>query len=418
MASFAISRVFLLAFHRHLSTDLNLYLLWLRRKAEGQVPYADFPIEYPPLAWWVIQLPGTTEALAYYARFRLLMGVADLAAFLLLGWLSYQRRAAAVLPAIAAYVGTTMLLEFVLYDRLDIVMAALVLAALAAWIRAAASARAAVWRTIAYVAIAVGAAYKLIPIVVLPFMALSDLRTEGRWQPVAMRLGLCVLILGAPIAATSREAGLATLDFFGYHAARGIEVESVWATVMWLASAGDDSLHIVSRFGSWELAGASEAIVAKLAAWGMVGVFVTMTMWALALRGRFGIERAYLQALLLLPGLLVVSKVFSPQYLLWVLPLLMLGAIELTGDRNRRRPLAVAVSCVILAGLTTAFYPLGRRYVDPLNGWIMALLAVRNVIYVGVVAWLFVLAFVRDFSTPAPGRVPVPAPTPTPLAGG
>ena len=146
-----------------------------------------------------------------------------------------MRRRDAVMLMAGAYVVTTVIEEFVLFDTLDTMVLALLLGALAAWLRASQSSRRGAWRVAAYALVGLGAAYKLIPIIVLPFLILGDLQTERKWSPVALRAGIAFLVLVAPFAISYRDSGLASLGFLRYHADRGVEIESTWATLMWLA---------------------------------------------------------------------------------------------------------------------------------------------------------------------------------------
>jgi hypothetical protein len=399
-AAFAVSRIVLLFFHTHAATDLKLYREWLLRASAGQIAFRDFPIEYPPLAWWVMHLPGTTERAAYYFRFRLMMGAADLLAFALLWWMVAVRRPAAVGSVLGTYVLSTVALEFVLFDRLDLLMLTLILAGLAAWVRADTGAAVAGWRTVAYAAIGLGAAYKLLPVVCLPLLALSDLMTTPRWRSVVGRvlLGLAVIVL--PFAVNASASGLASLDFLRYHTTRGVEIGSSWATILWLVSRSDPTLSVVAAYGSWELSGRLSDTAARLAPFVAMGWLGCIGLWALALRRRFDGRRAVLQCALALAGLVLVLDVFSVQYLLWALPLMALAGSELSDSRQEW--FAVGAACVVIAALSTLFYPFAMRYVVPLNAGVMLLLAVRNALYAGVVAWLVWRAVRADRVAAAP----------------
>lgn len=343
-----------------------------------------------------MQLPGTVEPSLYNFRFRLLMGAADVVAYTLL-WMIVSRRRRAVAGIVAGtYVLTTVALEFVLFDRLDLLRLVFILAAFGTWLCAGDSPRAWAWRTAAYAAVGFGASYKVIPIVLLPLLVVSEARTVRRWAGLASRIGVCLLVMAAPFVLSYAGAGTATLAFLSYHASRGVEIGSTWATLMWLVSRGDDTLRIVAGSGSWELAGGVGNLFARLAPVVSMLFFAAMGVWAFALGDRFDAERAYLQCLLVIAGAVLVLDVLSVQYLLWALPVLMLAAVEVTG---RTRPVVViGLVCVIIAALTTVFFPLGMRYVVPLNPWVMSLLAVRNALYGGVVVWLVTRTIAVDRS--------------------
>ena len=351
-----------------------------------------------------MQLPGTIEQAVYHARFRLLMGAADVAAFALLWWIAVRRRPDAVGIVVGTYVAITIVLEFVLYDRLDLLMLALVLGALAAWLRADESYRPRRWKTLAYGLVGLGASYKLFPIVILPFFVIADWHAERRAMPVATRTAVCLGVLLLPFAVMYPSAGATTAGFLGYHATRGVEIGSTWSTLMWLVSRNDPSLAITAGFGSWELAGQFSVVFARAASIALIVWLAGSGAWALALWNSFEATRAYPQALVAITGLLVVLDVLSVQYLLWALPLVMLMALEVA-ERTTTIAIIAAV-CLVIAVLTTVFYPLSMRYVVPLNPWVMSTLAVRNVLYVCVFGWLVYRAVSLDARRRSQSRPP------------
>jgi hypothetical protein len=399
LLAFAASRVFLLFFHGHVATDLKIYRSWLLEAASGRVPYLDFPIEYPPLAWWWMHLPGVLDKAGYYFRFRLLMGAFDLAAFALLLWIVARLRPSALSAVGGLYIASSVVLEYLLFDRLDIGVLFFTVAGLAAWLRAEESPRPEAWRTLAYIAIALGASYKLFPGFVLPVFVIADLRTGARWRAVGARLALAGGAALAPVAAAWLHGGRGVLDFLAYHGTRGVEIESTWASLMWLAGLPGDPVAAVVRYGCWEIVGPFEAVARAVSAVAAVLFVAGGLLWAAALRQRLDARRACLQAALLLGGFVIVAKVFSPQYLLWSTPLLALVAAEVL-DTRRAGAVFVGLS-VAVAVLTTVFFPFGRSRVETDFDWMMLVLLARNAISVGVVVWLARRLAARDRATAA-----------------
>jgi len=102
--------------------------------------------------------------------------------------------------------------------------------------------------------------------------------------------------------------------------------------------------------------------------------------------------------------MLVVSKVFSTQYMLWAVPLLMLTAVEVAPDR--RGLAAVGAASVAMAALSAVFYPFGIQYVAALSPWVMTVIALRNAIFLATVVWLVRLAVTRDRAIQAASGAP------------
>ena len=108
--AFAISRALLLFWYDPQPTDIRIYFGWVVQAAGGRTAFVDFPVEYPPLAWWVMQVPGTIDRLAYYFRFRALMAGADVVSFALLAWIVSRRRPAFLTLFAWTYIGATLIL--------------------------------------------------------------------------------------------------------------------------------------------------------------------------------------------------------------------------------------------------------------------------------------------------------------------
>jgi hypothetical protein len=96
---------------------------------------------------------------------------------------------------------------------------------------------------------------------------------------------------------------------------------------------------------------------------------------------------------LALAGITVVSKVFSPQFLLWAIPAMALAAVE--GCVTTGRFLMVGTWLLVCAALTLLVYEGGGSAAfNVMSTWVMCALLVRNVVYVSV--WLYLVgALVR-----------------------
>jgi hypothetical protein len=430
-AAFVVSRAWLLFWYAPHPSDIRIYFGWIVQVAAGRTAFVDFPVEYPPLAWWVMQVPGTVDRLAYYFRFRAIMAAADIASFALLTWLVSKRRPSFLTPFACVYLGASLILAHELYDRLDMGVLLFTALALAAWTaarpgargpgssargaeqdpqgssnddgsngRESRSPRAGSWLAGAYVAAGLGTAYKLFPAVVALVFLMSELLTRTRVRSILVRLALFAGTAVGPVALTYWQAGTPALDFFGYHAARGLEIGSTWASVMWLLSLAGYPAEVLIRSGSWEVAGKAEAVVSPVASLSAVLVPSLLAVWALVLRRRFDGARAYAQAVLALAGVVVVSRIFSPQFLLWAIPAMALAAVEACATRMRF--LVVGTWLVVCAALTLLIYEAGgSREFNVMGTWVMSALVVRNLVYVSVWVYLVGALVKRDW-----GRVP------------
>ncbi len=326
----------------------------------------EYAVEYPPLAvGWMI-LPGvflppipdrpSPEAVRRYVQAnRALMALADLAGFLLL---------AASLPILIPrgardpryewrllfYIAAGLLLMHILYDRFDLVVGVLTLAAL----RLLASRRHYLW---AFAVLALAINFKLTPLVLAPIWVLGSLpaglfASLGRERASLTRMTAKIVERSAVLIALTIAmflpfywaSGKETLALFAYHGKRGLEIESIWA---WLAMiAGrlfQNPTQTVLSFGSINVTSRVAAILAKVAPLTTVALLLAGVIALLvSVRARFvrtelrdeataaqsapGLFSAFIILFLLLS--IVSSGVLSPQYLLWLVPLVPLMAPE------------------------------------------------------------------------------------------
>jgi uncharacterized membrane protein len=234
------------------------------------------------------------------------------------------------------------------------------------------------------IALGLGVLVKLFPIVAAPALALAWLarRDDGR----LIRFGLAAVsavVLGLlPFLAI---AGTDALSFLGYQAQRGLEIESIGAGIVLLGGlVRGQPVETASPFKAVEVFGALAST------W--LGLLPAMTLagfagLALAAWRRVRLDLASFgsvrnDSLTTLAGaavmvLLVTSKVFSIQYVVWLVPI----AALLPGWR-------FWLAAVILA-LTMPIHPFlfaGLTAQDPLP---ILILNLRNVLLVLLTAWVF-----------------------------
>src|SRR5580704_4840744 len=64
--AWAISRLTIVFFMPAISSDAHLYLTYAVQGVDlGQVPYRDFHVEYPPVAYWSVALPRWLDPVPY-----------------------------------------------------------------------------------------------------------------------------------------------------------------------------------------------------------------------------------------------------------------------------------------------------------------------------------------------------------------
>ena len=182
---------------------------------------------------------------------------------------------------------------------------------------------------------------------------------------VALFCGMVVGMFGVS-AILSPNGWLGPLTF---NAQRPLQVESVPASVLWLsglfgmATAPDRSFH------SYNLIGQVDGTLSVLSELALVGGCIWV-YWG-QMTDRLSLGRAFTACLLVV---ICTNKVFSPQYLIWVLPLIAMVDREYDGV------------WLAICALTTLIFPYAYEWAQ-LHGpdvpasypfWFSGLIAIRN----------------------------------------
>lgn len=327
------------------------------------VPYGQMPFEYPPLALVPLGLAALgSGGSVWLFRLALAFQMFLLDAALLAGVVHATRRFALdanprrattiSLGAGALYLVATQPLGCLLYDRLDVAVAAFM--ALPLLFRFS-SGRARPWLLGAV--LACGFWFKLVPILALLPLALWEWRS-GAHAP--SRKNLLGLFSGSTLAGAA--LGLAALGLFGpslwgflrYHLARPIEIGSIWASLDFLLSVG--ALHPVFEYGGWHLH-TPWLDLWKILSTGLTlaGLATTVLLSLRALRqGAPPVRACSLAAVGSVLCFITFGKVFSPQFLIWFTPLLPMMFWE--GDPPRRL-IWVMGGCLGAISVTGIYFP-------------------------------------------------------------
>jgi hypothetical protein len=301
--------------------DTPVYQRYGDAMLDGQVPYRDFELEYPPAALPVFLVPSLAGEDDYRNVFEGLMlacGFAALAAIAYAlaaaGATSRQLYGAVGLAALAP-----LALGPVVLTRYDLWPAALAAGAFA--VLAADRSR------LGLGLLAVAACAKLYPLVLLPLALVYVGRRRGRREALAS-LSVFVVVAAAivvPFGAISPD-GLA--ESVTRQSDRPLQMESLGAALLMVGNhLGLYEPTVVSSFGSQNLAGplpdALAAITIGLQLFAVVGV------WILFARGEATRARLFAGSAAAVAAFVAFGKVLSPQFLIWLVPLVPLVVASL-----------------------------------------------------------------------------------------
>jgi Glycosyltransferase family 87 len=331
--------------------DTPVYQRYGDAIAHGQVPYRDFGVEYPPGALPVFALPALGHAdKADFERFRQVFealmwacgALALVAMALALRSLGARPARAAAALAFAAF--SPLALGSVVLSRFDLWPAALTVCALAALL----ARRHRLGSGLLGLAVAV----KVYPVVLAPLAVVYVWRERGRREALAC-LGVLAAVVAACFAPFLALAPGGVWDSVVRQTTRPLQLESLGSGVLLaLHHVFGLTVHWRSSHGSQNLVGTGPDAIGALQT--VLQVTALLAVWWLFARGRGGRDELVRSSAAAVVAFVALGKVLSPQYLIWLVPLVPL-------IRGRRGLQASALLGVALA-LTQAWFPF--RYWD------------------------------------------------------
>jgi hypothetical protein len=399
---------------------------------EGRVPYqGNFSFVYPPVAWWMIYAPrflqpahiqGLTDPVqidqiraVYCGGFRGEMFLCDLVSFVLLLVIVAKRRRSLVGWAAITYAFITGVFGHMLYDRLDIGLTFLLLAWAFCWIKSQEHLDGVGWSTAAYTLLGLGVSYKLVPIIVVPLVLLGDWKTPRQTMRLVMGMLAFLAAAGLPFLIQYQISGAAVFSFMQFHSERGIQVESLYSTLMSIGTLLGWDAFIIFSHGAYNIGGDLSKLMITLSSVVLLLFLGLNWFWLLFRSVESRRLESFRVACYVLFATVILSRVLSPQYFLWAFPMSLLFAVE-TFPQKSLAPWVLAGLWLMLAVLATWLFPyhyligtgvvalvsenpLQAKVFNPLP-WIV--LGLRNFLYLGMAIWLgFTLYRRRDEKVPA-----------------
>lgn len=340
-------------------------------------PLHQLPLEYPPLAiipFSLTLLPPLSDIQTIFSLWMAAVVVIGYA-----GFLRFSTRRRGLVYLLYLLLGS----DAVLTARFDIVPALVTLAALWATERKR--------FTLAYLLLAVGILLKLYPAFLLPIVMVAHWQAIRATQPAAMHwrsgvralvasirhdpairavlagAALCCGVVALAFAAAIAVAGSAALSGFTYASDRPLQIESTPATILWLGTLVGIPAHPEFSFVSLNMVGPLDVFLKPLSALALI-VGCLVVYWR-QMRGRLTVGQAMLACLC---AVMVTNKIFSPQYVIWVLPIV--AAVE-----------GFDLIWVAIGILTTLDFPIvyGLRapiWDSPFSWQFMPVIAARNLL--------------------------------------
>lgn len=354
--------------------DALLYVFVGIRLREGAIPYRDFDLEYPPGALVAFGIPALAEAVAYDTAFKVTQAAFAAGCVacvgLALNALTPKPPPGRVAAATALAALAPFLLGPVSLVRYDLWPAFAVAAALAALVRG--------HPRVGLSFLAVAATAKLYPLALLPIALLYVSRRWGRREAavggaIAAGVGVAVVLPFLLIAPEGLRYAV------HWHLDRGLQLETVPGAVLAaLDAAGFYAARLEFASGAWDFAGGAPDALAGLQSVALaLSILAVTLLFARSSRSAADLGVAAAAAVSLT---LVFAKVLSPQYLLWLVPLVPLVAAS-------RAFAAWSVFGGALL-LTHAFFPSRYDDVVAFEPLAVGILVGRNALLVALAALL------------------------------
>jgi hypothetical protein len=351
--------------------DVGHYQTFGTRVRDGREPYHDFYMEYPPGALPAFVLPaavtGGKQVSAYRFRFKLLMTVcgagALLAAAAVLRLLAASR--GRVVAALAAIAVAPAALGHVFLNRYDLWPALLLVGSLLGLLFSRAAAVGALLGSVF--------AAKLFAPIVLPLTAIRLWRTSGERALVrASAAFVLVSLLAFGYFALTAFGGLGFS--LKTQLQRHLQTESLGASLL-LAADRLGIYHarlIAGAPGSIDLGGAVANTVGVLTT--VVAIGAVLAVAAVHARGEPALEGFVVAFVATVVGFTAFAKVLSPQYLVWLVPL-----VPLVRGRAGALASALLLTCLVLTQVENYGFT-GLRVAT----WAVWMILFRNLVLVAL----------------------------------
>jgi hypothetical protein len=341
--------------------DTPVYERYGEAMTQGQVPYRDFAVEYPPAALPVFLLPalGEGDSSDFERRFGGLMAALGVACVLLVAAVASAPWAPLFVAAAPLALGSVMLTRF------DLWPAALTVAALALLVGGR--------FRLGFGALGLATAAKLYPALLVPIAFAHVWRLRGRREALICA-GAFLAVVAAVVLPFAVLSPGGVWDSFWRQAGRPLQIESLGAGLL-LVSHHLFGLELTmeSSHGSQNLVGTGADVLSVAST--LVQAAALVAIWLWYARGPAERGRLLAASAAVLCVFVAFGKVLSPQFLIWLIPL-----VPLVGGRRGLAACGLLAAALVLTQLWFPFryWELALEF-DTAASWLVLL---RDVVLV------------------------------------
>ncbi len=331
--------------------DIEHYFYQANCVFEGLVPYRDFVFEYPPFALFIMLIPRVFTA--DYNTYCYLQALMCSAFFLIGVWYLYRISEKFELPLkrnVFMIVSLLLFTNFFLVARNDVYPA--VMCIIAAYYFLCKK------YNIMWIILALATMIKIYPAVIVPiilFYFISKREYTAAAKGLLMYAAVCFIVMLPSIIADPSTAFV----YLTYHAGRGLQVESVASSFILFANIFMPGLVTTETlYGTSNLVGSIPDAIASVSNYIMVAALLLLAFWSLWRMHKnndAGIMTKDRCILILWAAMVMIfilfSKVFSAQYIIWAMALLVFAQMDGFDTKTRDTILLLMIPYGILSAI-------------------------------------------------------------------
>ncbi len=370
------------AFDIRIHPDVELYFTYATSMVSGNLPYRDFTAEYPPLALIFLLLPrllfSTLEG--YADGFAFLIIIFDIIGLVLVSRFSQILRLNHI-KTLTIYTLAFFALGDIAINRFDVIPVIFTLGAV--YFYATGKFK------FSWFILGLGALTKLFPLALVPLFAIPYL-IKRRYKPLLSGLAILIftgLMLVIPSFIISPEG---FMEFFEFHTTRGLQLESSYASLLMLANIfGITSIEAVQAFASVDIKSPAADFFVTASTYITIASLLACywLFFQKNKRGGFNHDALISFSLGCIIFIIISSKVFSTQFIIWLYPLLPL--------LNNRMRSTGWIMFIAIAIMSCYIFPHNYGELVNLEQPAVAILIIRNTLVLAL-GILVILAGYRN----------------------
>lgn len=361
--------------------ELHIYSSIAEKIVSGELPFINFFSEYPPGSVLVFLLPQFFSFLPYqyvfsFCNLLMVLGI------IYLGALLVSREKPQLQPKALLVISISFLIMGgLLFNRYDITPVFLTVLGIFLYSKGEESGDQKK-KLGAYALITLAGWIKLYSFVVLPFLIIFEWKKGKDWKDIGKYLVVC-LGVSLPFFWILYQGQEGVRWFLEYHMGRGLEIESTYSSaVLFLSQIGVlEGVTIIYDYASYGLEGIVPNILAAYSFYLYLLLYLSLLLYAFFDRTRnklnpsfYLIKYAFLSILVFI----ITNKVFSTQYILWLLP--FMSILPFWFEKQKQK-LFFAITFTILV-TTTIIFPFGWEIFNKGNLFFTLILLLRNILLI------------------------------------